>query len=77
LGKLFCEKNKKTLATWQFFSFWPHPEIFIVYVAWPGYDADEYLLPSDQNFFGKLFCEKILALDYFFDEKNSNKSCNS
>jgi hypothetical protein len=34
-------KNKKTIATWQFFTFfWGNTLIYIVYVACPGDDAD-------------------------------------
>jgi hypothetical protein len=34
-------------------------EIFLVYVACPEDDADEFFLPLYQNLFCKLFCEKI------------------
>jgi hypothetical protein len=36
-----------------------HPEIFNVYLACPGDDTDEVLLPLDHNFFGKLFAIKF------------------
>jgi hypothetical protein len=38
--------------------FWQHPEIFIVYVACPGEDADEFLLPLDQKLFLASFFAK-------------------
>jgi hypothetical protein len=38
------QEKIKTIATWQFFTFFGSTLIFIVYVACPGNDADEFLL---------------------------------
>jgi hypothetical protein len=46
-GKLFCKKIKRRL-----------PLGIFVYMACPGDDADEFLLPFDQSFFGQ-FLAKI------------------
>ncbi len=35
--------------------FWQHPEIFILYVACPGDNADESEGQSPKNYRGKLF----------------------
>jgi hypothetical protein len=49
--------------------FWQHPKIF-VYVACPGYYADEFLLPLDQKcFLPSFLAKKNLTLDDFFDKK--------
>jgi hypothetical protein len=56
--KIFCKpfrkKNKRPLPLCNLF-FWQHPEVFIVYAACPGDDADKFSLPLDQNFFLQVF----------------------
>jgi hypothetical protein len=49
-ASLFATKIKRDLPLCNKF-FWQHPEVFIVYAACPGDDADKFSLPLDQNFF--------------------------
>jgi hypothetical protein len=41
-----------------------HPEIFNVYLACPGDDADEVLLPLDHNFCWQAFLQKKLTQQF-------------
>ncbi len=78
LSQALSWKKRKMLATWQFLNFLQHPEICIEYVACPGDDADQFLLPlhRPKHFFGKLLCEKIWHHN-FLDEKTQKSTVTS
>jgi hypothetical protein len=63
-GKFFAKRRCLPLGNFYFFLL-QHPEIFIVYVAYPGEDADKFLLPLNQNFFWQALLQKNLTQQFF------------